>query len=181
MLALRRFSRVETPTSECRISCTRCCVCASWGALRCSGDAGVASSTGEASTPSCVGDDALFKSELKLSVPSIGGIAGGAAIAGADVVMVGNGYVVVSRSERPMPRGSVEVEMPARTSPMQRHPSRRQVLPTISTRQIKHCSTLYFCLCGFLDSLSSILSCPVSPCLAAYRMRWLPASRMPAL
>jgi hypothetical protein len=29
MLALRRFSRVETPTSECKTSCTRCCVCAS--------------------------------------------------------------------------------------------------------------------------------------------------------
>lgn len=111
MLALRRFSRVETPTSECNMSCTRCCVCALGGALPWSGDVGVASSMGEARAPSCVGDDTLFGSAWTLSVPSIGGIAFGAAIADAAVVAGGNGCVAGSPSECAMPRASAEAEM----------------------------------------------------------------------
>jgi hypothetical protein len=44
---------------------------------------------GEVRSPSRVGEDALFRSGLKLSVLSMGGIAGGAAIVGVNVVMVG--------------------------------------------------------------------------------------------
>jgi hypothetical protein len=87
MLALRRFSSVATPTSECSTSCTRCCEWPSWSAVRCSGDVGAASSMGEARAPSFVGVDALWKSGLKLSVLSMGGIVGGAAIAGTDVMV----------------------------------------------------------------------------------------------
>lgn len=42
---------------------------------------------GECWAPSWVGDDALFRSGLKLSVLSIGGIMGGAAIVGVDIVV----------------------------------------------------------------------------------------------
>ena len=88
MLALRRFSSVATPTSECSTSCTRCCDWPSWGAaVRCSGDVGAASSMGEARAPSFVGVDAPLKSGLKLSVLSMGGIVVRAAIAGADVMV----------------------------------------------------------------------------------------------
>jgi hypothetical protein len=75
MLALRRLRSVETPTSECSTSCTRCCVCA--------GDVGAAASMGEGRPPS-----SALKSGLKLSALSMGGMAGGAAIAGAVVVVV---------------------------------------------------------------------------------------------
>ena len=87
MLALRRFSSVETPTSDCSTSWTRCCVCTSCEPVRCSGDAGATASMGEASAPSSAGAGAALKSGLKLSAVSMGGMAGGAAIAGAVVVV----------------------------------------------------------------------------------------------
>jgi hypothetical protein len=73
MLALRRLSSVDTPTSECRTSCTRCCVCASWPSVRCSGDAGATASIGDDSAPSSAGADTVLKSTLKLSLVA-GGI-----------------------------------------------------------------------------------------------------------
>ena len=101
MLALRRLSSVETPTSECSTSCTRCCVCASCADVVvvvgcCSGEdgAGAAASMGEGRPPPSwagagAGADAvLSKLGLKLSVLSMGGMAGGAAIVGVDVLVV---------------------------------------------------------------------------------------------
>lgn len=87
MLALRRLSSVETPASECSTSWTRCCVCVSCDAVRCSGDAGTGAgagaSTGDDRAPSPLGAETAVKSGLKLSALSMGGMAGGAAIAGA--------------------------------------------------------------------------------------------------
>jgi hypothetical protein len=90
MLALRRLSSVDTPTSECSTSWTRCCVCVSCDARRGSGEtgaAGAAGSIGEDSGPSSEGAGAALKSGLKLSALSMGDMAGGAAIAGAVVVV----------------------------------------------------------------------------------------------
>jgi hypothetical protein len=74
MLALRRLSSVDTPTSECRTSCTRCCVCASWPSVRCSGDAGAKASIGDDSAASSAAAGAVLKSGLKLSPVATGGI-----------------------------------------------------------------------------------------------------------
>ena len=83
MLAFSRFSSVVTPMSECRTSCTRCCVCVSWGGARCSGDASAAvSSMGETGAASSLGPARVLKSGLKLSLLAIGGMEGGTAIVG---------------------------------------------------------------------------------------------------
>jgi hypothetical protein len=66
--------------------------------LRCSGEAGAAASTGEDSAASSVGAEGLLKSGLKASVFSMGGIAGGAAIAGTCVVGEVVDVVVICRS-----------------------------------------------------------------------------------
>lgn len=90
MLAFSRLNSVVTPTSECRTSCTRCCVCESWGSARCSGDAGAAmSSMGETGAASSFGPAAVgaLKSGLKLSLLAMGGMEGGAAIVGVVDVM----------------------------------------------------------------------------------------------
>jgi hypothetical protein len=82
ILALRRLSSVDTPTSEWRTSWTRCCVSVSCDAVRCSGDAGATASMGDDSAgPSSVGAEMVLRSGLKLSALSMGGMAGGAAIA----------------------------------------------------------------------------------------------------
>lgn len=88
MLAFSRFSNVVTPMSECRTSCTRCCVCASCGGARCSGDAGTGAgvSMGETGAASSLGPEVLLKSGLKLSLLTMGGKDGGAAIVGVVVV-----------------------------------------------------------------------------------------------
>jgi hypothetical protein len=86
MLALRRFSRVDTPTSECSTSWTRCCVCVSCDVVRCSGEVGAAASIGEASAPSSAGADVPLKSGSKVSVVSIGAMGGAAAVVGIVVV-----------------------------------------------------------------------------------------------
>lgn len=89
MLALRRFSSVLTPISECSTSWTFCCSCASGasclGSCAWATGAGAVVSTGDAGAfsalllASCRVDDAL-KSGLKLSVLSMGGSEGRAAM-----------------------------------------------------------------------------------------------------
>ena len=104
MLAFRRFSRVETPTSECRISWTRCWLCASWGVLRCSGVVGAASWIGDARAPSFAGSDALLKSGLKGSAMSTGASVGGAFIAGSDTMVVTYMPAVILGDAQPIRR-----------------------------------------------------------------------------
>lgn len=82
MLAFSRFKSVVTPMSEYRTSCTRCCVCVSWGGAGCTGDAGVGASMGETGSSLSFGPAVLLKSGLKLSLLAIGGMDGGAAILG---------------------------------------------------------------------------------------------------
>ncbi|KAH8623927.1 hypothetical protein IG631_21632 [Alternaria alternata] len=77
-----------------------------------------------------------------------------------------------------MPGGSVEM---LHGASMQRHPSRRQVLPTIYTRPIKHCSTVDLWQRPFLHLPLPSIHCSPSQCPTACQMRWLPASRTPAL
>jgi hypothetical protein len=83
MLAFSRLSNVVTPMSECRTSCTRCCVCESWAGARSSGDEGAAvSSIGETGAASSFGPVDPLKSGLKLSLLAMGGMEGGAAMVG---------------------------------------------------------------------------------------------------
>lgn len=85
MLAFSRLSSVVTPMSECRTSCTRCCVCESWAGARSSGDEGkgvAVSSIGETGAASSFGPVDALKSGLKLSLLAMGGMEGGAAMVG---------------------------------------------------------------------------------------------------
>lgn len=97
MLAFRRFKRVLTPMSECNTSCTFCCICGSgascfggsWAGAG-AGGAGAWLSMGDTGAPSvkllpfaAPEPDTLLKSGLKLSVLSMGGNVGGAAIVAA--------------------------------------------------------------------------------------------------
>lgn len=99
MLAFSRFSKVETPESECSTSCTRCCICASVGAGPSTGELTAApSSTGAEVGPSVSeGAGPVLKSGLKLSEFSIGRKEGGAAIARAQAcdVLGGRWFVVI--------------------------------------------------------------------------------------
>jgi hypothetical protein len=98
MLALRRFSSVLMPTSECSTSCTFWRTCGSGASClgSCGCTAGADASMGEDMGPSAWvaplgGADAVLKSGLKPSLSMGGSVGGAAMVAGCDCVMGGQG------------------------------------------------------------------------------------------